>query len=488
MGDEDRQEASEVSPSGESLKGTVAQGVMTVTGLVGTVVFANLLSPAALGSYYLLFAVTEVAVRPVGGLSEAVKKRLSESDAPEHPLLGTHVACTLGWLAVLGVTTTVLAGPVDDYVGIAFAWVALLTLFVGEGFFALVGPVLHGRGRVGATLWIDALRSVLTLPLQVGLLLLYGVYGVVAGLALASVAVVPVGFWLHGVHPRLPSRDIVRRVWSFARYSVPTSLADKTYERLDPILIGFLFVAPQPAVADYGVAARVTVPGLLIAYTVSSVLLVRVSNVRSKAASVGGDVSNALGFVSVLAVPLVFGAVAVGEPLVVTLFTERYADAAALVVGLALARLFSTQTAALARTLGGLDLPRYPLYLSVGAIVLNVASGVPLILQYGALGAVVATVTAEGVKYVVAATLVKRELPDVDLFPQPLRAQIAAGAVMAVAVAGALQLLPVRSWVEMSAHLALGAAVYGGLLLLFSPTVRVTVVEAAETVFADRLP
>lgn len=488
MGQEDRQEASDVSPSGESLKGTTAQGLMAVTGFAGTVVFANLLSPAALGSYYLLFAITEVVVRPVGGLSDAVKKRLSESDAPEDTLLGTHVVCTLGWLAILGLATIVLAGPIDDYVGIAFAWVALVALIGGEGLFALVGPILHGRGRIGATLWIDALRSVLTLPLQVGLLLLYGVYGVVAGLALASVAVVPVGFWLHGVRPQLPSREVARRVWSFARYSVPTSLAGKTYERLDPILIGFLLVVPQPAVADYGVAARVTIPGLLIAYTVSSVLLVRVSNIRSKAGSVDSDVSNALGFVSILAVPLVFGAAAVGDPLVVTLFSERYADATILVVGLALARLFNTQIAALGRTLGGLDLPRYPLYLSVGAIVLNVALGIPLILEYGALGAVVATVTAEGLKYVAAAALVKRELPDVDLFPQPLRAQIAAGAAMAVLLSGALRLLPVRSWVEMSVHLALGTAVYGGLLLLFSSTIRVTAIAAAEAVFPDRLP
>lgn len=488
MGDEDRQEASDVSPSGESLKGTAAQGVMAVTGFAGTVVFANLLSPTTLGSYYLLFAITEVVVRPIGGLSDAVKKRLSENDAPEDALLGTHVVCTLGWLTLLGFATVVLAGPVDEYVGIAFAWVALLALLGGEGLFALVGPVLHGRGRVGATLWIDAFRSLLTLPLQVGLLLLYGVYGVVAGLALTSVAVVPVGFWLHGVRPRIPSRDVAHRVWSFARYSVPTSLVGKTYERLDPILIGFLLVAPQPAVANYGVAARVTIPGLLIAHTVSSVLLVRVSNVRSKSMSVDRDVSNALGFASVLAVPLVFGAAAVGEPLVVTLFTARYADAAVLIVGLALARLFSTQIATLGRTLGGLDLPRYPLYLSVGGIVVNVALGVPLILEYGALGAVIATATAEGLKYAAAAGLVRRELPGIDLLPQPLRAQIAAGAVMAVVVSGALRFLPVRSWVEMSAHLSLGAVVYGGLLLLFSPTVRVTAAAAIDAVFPNRLP
>lgn len=486
----DTSDASDVSLSGETLKGFVGQVLMALTGFAGTLIFANLLGQDGLGAFYLLVALVELCSQPLGGLASAIKKRGSEVDGAERELMGVQGLVSLGWVAVVTTVAFLLSGRVDAYVGGKGAWWLLGATLAMEALYTTFVPILQARGRVGLAVGLDAVRSYVTFPTQVVLVVLgFGLHGMMFGLILASVVTVPLAIRHHGLLPRFPSRSVVDHTFSYARYSVPAAAVSKAYDRFDTLLLGAVLANAAPAVANYGVAVRLTLPAMFVAGTAANGLFVRVSNLHSKQEAFSQDVTNALAFASVLAVPLTFGGAAIAEPLVRTLFGGQYPGAAPFVVGLAAYRLVQSQTSILSRVIQGLDRPRIAFRISVLGLAVNVALGVALVYWVGALGVVWATIVAQTVSYVVFAVLVTRELPDVSLFPRPLVEQLVAGGVMFVAVSALHAVLTVGSWLDLSALLVAGAAVYGGVLLGISVRTRGMVLTVLGHVgLADRLP
>lgn len=470
---DDRDDASTVSLSGETLKGFVGKVLMAVTGFAGTVIFANLLGQQGLGAFYLLVALVELCERPLGGVVQAVKKRASEVDGAERELMGVQGFASLAWVALVAVAALALSGRVDSYVGADGAWWLLAATLAAEALYGTFVPIIQARGRVGLSIGLDTVRSYVTFPTQVVLVVLgFGIYGMMAGLMLASVVAVPLAVRYHRLLPRFPSRAVAERTASYARYSVPATVVSKAYERFDTLLLGALLVNAQPAVANYGVAVRLTLPAMFIAGTAANGLFARVSNLHSRAEELSQDVTNALAFGSVLAVPLAFGAAAIAEPLVRTLFGGEYPGAAPFVVGIAVYRLIQSQTSLLGRVLDGLDRPRAVFRVSLFGLLVNVPLGVALVVRVGPLGVVWATIAAQTLMYAAFAVLVTRALPDVSLVPRPLVEQVAAGAVMFGAVSALHGVVPVRSWVDLSLLLVVGAAVYGLVLLAISVRTR----------------
>ena len=470
-------DASDVSLSGETLKGFLGQVLMALTGFAGTIIFANLLGQAGLGAFYLLVALVELCERPLGGLARAVKKRGSEVDGAERELMGVQGLVSVGWVALVATTAFLLSGRVDAYVGSESAWWLLGATLATEALYSTFVPILQARGRVGLAVGLDAVRSYVTFPTQVVLVLLgFGLEGMMFGLMLASVVAVPMAIRSHRLLPSLPSRAVVDRTLSYARYSVPSAVVSKAYSRFDTLLLGAILANPAAAVANYGVAVRLTFPAMFVAGTAANGLFARVSNLHSKEEALSQDVTNALAFASVLAVPLAFGGAAIAEPLVRTLFSGDYPGAAPFVVGMGVYRLVETQTSILSGVLDGLDRPEVVFRVSTLGLAVNVALGVGLVYSIGPIGVLLATIAAQTLMYGVFAVLVRRALPDVSLVPRPLVEQMVAGGVMFGAVAALDGAIAVDSWLDLSALLLAGAAVYGLVLLAISTRTRGMVV------------
>ncbi|MFB9806428.1 hypothetical protein ACFFQF_14640 [Haladaptatus pallidirubidus] len=66
-------EATDVSLGGETAKALVAKFTLAASGFVATILFARELGPTAFGGYYLLFALTKIADRPLNGWASASK-------------------------------------------------------------------------------------------------------------------------------------------------------------------------------------------------------------------------------------------------------------------------------------------------------------------------------------------------------------------------------------------------------------------------------
>lgn len=469
-------EASEVPFGLEVTRGLVAKFLMAALGFAGTIIFANILGPVIFGGFYLVWSVVQLGKLPADGFSEAGKKRFSETESDRGKYVGAMVLVALGVSLVGTLVATAFEARLVAFTGLEDAAVLFAVLFLSVSLFTPFQGLLAATGRVSLTIWVDTLRSFLTTPLQLVLVLLgYGASGMAYGLSLATVATIPVTHHFLRTPPQLPGRATFRRMWSYARHSTVSATLGRAYNRFDVLLLGFL-IAPGAA-GQYEVAFKLTMPAVFLSEIAGDGLMARVSNLQSKGESVGTDVSNTLMFASVLAIPIFFGAAVLSKQLVVTIYGPDFAAAASLLVGLALFRVLQTQAAPLTQTINGLDRPDVNVRISAVTLFVNIVLGVVLTIRFGAIGVVVATVLAEGLKYASTAAFVRREVADVELLPLTLVEQIGAGLVMAAVVAGAHQAIPVRSWLHLLALVGLGGAVYGAVILAISEKLRFTAIS-----------
>lgn len=454
--------------------GFVGRAVTMLVAFLGAVLLARVLGPEGYGGFYILMAVVSVLDNPVTGWANACRKRLTEEGFPASEAIGSTLLGIV--VAAVGVTVGAwLAAPwIAELTGEPRGWLLLSALFVGMVAYLTTLEVLKASANFGLSQWMMAGRDVVRVLAQAALVLVgFGVVGMVGGMVVANLVLAPLVLYLLGIQPELPSRETLEDVWMFAKSSIPNGFVSTAQNRMDTLLLAFL--ATPGVVGNYEVALRVTTPAMFVAGVASSGLMGRVSNRRSKGDRVERDIRNNLSYVSVVAVPLFVGALLVGTPVVVTLFSGQYADAGAFIAGLALFHLFRSQTAVLSATIDGFDRPDLNLRISTAVFALNVLLGVGLYFLIGPLGVVIATVISEATAYAATAYAVRSLVPSLSLLPRPLLDQGASAVTMGVAVIVARQLLSLNWWGNVVAIVGIGGVVYFGTLVAISEPFRETV-------------
>lgn len=470
--------ASSVSFGGETLKSTLAKFTMALSGFVGTVIFARMLGPTSFGGFYLLLSVVQMTDRPFKGFERAVKQRFAQEDTENAEILGLLIGFAALWTAIVLVSAWMLRSWLTDYTRLENAIVPFAVLVVG-----LLGTtpltLIQAKGKLGASEWADAVRSYLTLPLQLMFVLLgFGAAGMAYGLAGATILVAPIGIYYITAYPVVPSRTTVESLWSFAKYSIPTAFVGKAYDRFDLLLLGYLLT--PAAAANYEVAAKLTLPATFVASAAAALLMPRISHLQSRGEDVVEDISRALAFGSILSIPIFFGALAIPEALVVTIYGGEYRNAGMLLVAIAVYRILGTQTEPLLQSLDGMDMPQVNFKLSSVALFVNILLGVFLVKEIGAIGVVIATIIAESIRYIVAGYILSKSLDGLTLVSRPMLHQLFAGIIMFIMVETIANMIEISSWVDLLVTVSMGAAVYCLLLLSISEAIRETITGIFE--------
>jgi O-antigen/teichoic acid export membrane protein len=414
----------------------------------------------------------------VGGWSTATKKRFSETDIDPNQIVGAQFLFSVifGTLALVG--SFGLRTQIESYTGLQ--WFHLLALLLPVIFFYPFQGFITARGEVGKQTWIDTLRSVFTTPFQVGLVILgFGAGGMVWGYAAATLFVLPLTFYYLRVRASFPTRETLRSTWSFAKHSIPNSVVGHAYDRYDVLLLGAL--VGSGSVANYEVALKMSLPAMFVGTIASSILMPRVSNLRSKGENVSQDITNVLSFSSILAVPIFFGALAFPDQLLVTAYGPKYSDAGWFLVGLALYRLIRTQTRPISKTFDGLELPDINFKIGASTLALNLVTGLVLVLQVGAIGVVIATIISELFRYLILVSLIRTEVPDIDFFTGPLTYQVGSGVVMFGAVELLTRQIQIASFIDVGIIIGSSGVIYVSVLLL-NTQIRMLVVNIVQGV------
>lgn len=466
-------EASNISFGLEISKGFVAKILLAGIGFLGTIVFARVLGPKSFGGFYLVLTIVQLTKLPIDGFSSAAKKRFSETDADRGEILGTSLTIVLIVIVFAGIFAIILKDVFVSYTGLVNASLLFVVLFTAISMFTPMQELLTATGQVSRSIWIDLLRSLFTTPLQLVLVLVgYGATGMAFGLSIATLCTVPVTYYILSTTPELPTRDTFRSMWSYARHSIVSSMLGKAFGQFDLVLLGLLLT--PVAAGNYKVAMQLTLPAVMVSDIVGDGLMARISNLHSKGENIAADLSNALAFTSILSIPIFFGGLVLARPLVVTVYGADYMSAAPLLVGLALFRLFRSQTTPLSQAVGGIDRPDINVRISAITLTLNVTLGVALTLEYGSIGVVVATVAAEALRYSILLVIVNQQIENADLIPATLLEQLASAVMMAGIVFVVHQFVSVQSWVHLLVLLGVGGLAYATILVAISETLRQT--------------
>lgn len=461
----------------EALKGFSGKLIQAVLGFAGTIVFARVLGPTSFGGFYFLLSLVTISDRPIRGLGQAARKRYSEAGARKGQIVGAVLGANLVFFTIVGVAVFFLEGRLVAATGLAEAGLVFMVLLVSLGLFFPFQQLLGAQGWVSKQTWNDTLRSVFTLGLQLGFVAAgFGAAGMGYGLAGASLLVIPVAWYFLRVRPSLPDGQTIRSLWAYAKHSTPAAFVGKAYDRFDVLLLGA--VLTPAAVGYYEVALKLTIPALFLPQVISSGLMPKISNKDSRDEPIAEDVTNAAAYTSLFAVPLAFGAIVLAERIVVTAYGPEYRAAAPLLIGLAVYQVLRSQTQVYRSALGGLDRPDLNLRYDAATLLLNVALGIALVFEIGALGVVVATVIAEGLRLGLTARGLRTLVPEVGIVPRPLVEQVVAGLGMAGAVLGLTAIIRLPTFLHVGAVVSAGGVVYGLLLVILSEGFRVTLLEA----------
>jgi O-antigen/teichoic acid export membrane protein len=483
---DDGQATGDMSLGREVSLGFVAKVIQAALGFAGAILFARILGPGGFGGFYIVLSAVQIADRPVRGWALGTKKRFAEAGADRRRLYGAQILVS-GFAIILGSVAAFIASPlIIDLTGLRSAPLMFVVLFATTIVFLSAQQLLYGVGKISLTTWNDTLRSLLTFPTQLGLVLAgLGATGMAFGLAAASLASVPVALYYLRTWPAWPAWETLQSVASYARYSIPATAIGKAYDRFDVVLLTLLLT--PTAVGNYEAALKLTVPALFIANVASTGLVVKSSNLDSRDLDVSSDISNTIAFSSLFAIPIFYGTLAIPSKLIVTPYGNQYGEAPELLAGLALYQLLRTQTKPLRSACDGVDRPDLNMKISAATLALNLVLGVALVVEIGALGAVLASVVAETFRYLLLTVVLRRTVPGIDYFPEALRRQVIAGLLMLGVTEILAAIVAIRSWLHLGTVIGVSGVAYFLALFALSPQFRLTVRSVLEP-YVGRAP
>lgn len=455
----------------------VADVATSIAGFLATIYLTRHVASGVLGSYFLVVAVL-IWLNVVLGqtVQQSVTKRLSE--VAEGGYVGGGVVIQTAVFAILAVVILAGRGFVDAYVGAPVA-VPLVGLLGIAFAFTVVQAVLKGQHTVHVAALLKPVDRGVRSVLQVGAVALgYGLGGLLVGYGVAAVAATVVGAFYIAVRVERPSREHVRSLADYARYSWLGMLSARAFASMDTLVLG-LFVANN-FVAYYEIAWNVASLLAIFGVAISETLFPELSKLATEGEEdrIRSVLDDALAYAGLFLLPGLVGAALVGDR-VLAIYAAEYTRAATVLVVLVLARVVHAYGSQFTNALNGIDRPDLAFRVNAVFVGVNLAANVVLVYYYGWIGAAVATASSAvftlllGYRYLDSTVGVSIPLAE-------LGRQGVAAVAMGIVVYAAEHVLPpgIPGTVVV---VAIGAGVYLGSLTAISPRFRGTMLRNLPT-------
>ncbi|RKD98068.1 oligosaccharide flippase family protein [Halopiger aswanensis] len=451
-----------------------SQIASSVFGFIATIYLARTLGPGVLGTYFLVVAVVVwLKVIAFGGVQSALTKRLSEGDEPgAYITAGTGLF--LGIFAVLALALVLARDLVNGYIGQPVA-IPMVGVLFATLLLMFVSGALQGQHRVhisGALSPVDMLsRS----ALQIGAAVLgFGLFGLLAGYAVASIIAGLVGAIFVTWRWQRPERRHLWSVFDYARYSWLGRLSSRTFSSMDTLVLG-VFVASD-LIGIYEIAWNLASLLAVFSLAIQQTVFPEISSVAED-----GDqdrivalLDDAFAYAGLFLIPGLVGCLLIGD-FVLRVYGPEFSAGHTVLVILVASRLAYAYGEQFLNALNGLDRPDLAFRINGLFFVTNISLNFALVAAYGWRGAAVATAVSALVTVSIGYWVLSRFIS----VSFPLRAvamQVLATVPMAVVVgSGRLYLEP--SIPVTVGLVGVGAGTYFAALFLVSGRFRTTVVR-----------
>lgn len=376
----------------------VAQVSVRMLGLVVVVMVVRLLSTEDFGRYTVALALSSMVTIPVeSGMGGFIVREGTQWPDRMGIVLG-HVMALQAFLGLAAVGVSAAVGVVLNYDAETLTTTVLLTL---AGVAAIITrsqmAVLVSLKRARPYAMYTTMQAfVLTILTLVAAFAGGGPVGIAVAALSTSVLSFPAGQVLLRRHWTLKMRfrrEGLRRTFTVSVAYAASKLGTAVLTYIDAVMLQA--ISGNGAAAQYGAAYRLSLAVRLAPQIYSDSLSQPVARLaRTDRAQLADLFNRAASQLFMLAVPIALGGLLLAEPLMTTIFGDRYAEAAPVVALLLLTLLVQFPRQAVIQSALALGLERRVALAYLATIVVNVSVNALLIPTYGPLGAAIAMVVS----------------------------------------------------------------------------------------------
>lgn len=457
----------------------------SVLGFVATIYFARVLGAEVYGIYALIIAfVAWLKMFGSLGISGAMIKRISEGEDQ-----GAYLMAGLVWLTGMGIVLSIAVvlahGYVESYlagwaehVTISVIWFVIALLFVRLAATAVSGT-LQGQKLVHIAGLLDPIKIGLRSLLQISLVFLgFHLLGMMVGYIIGYGLGLLVGVLFITIRPQLPTRAHLRSVFDYAKYAWLGKMQGRTYKDVDLLILGAL--VPTGLVGVYAIVWSFVQLLKLFGSAVSSAVFPEISAVSAQEsqAEATAIIEDALTYGGFIVLPGAIGGTLLADRLL-RIYGPEFVQGTELFWIVLLSGVFYAYMRQCLNALNGLDRPDLSFRVNLLFIVSNVALNVILILEYGWIGAAIASATTTALGFILAYS----QLTRIVTVQFPIRAvmqQLSAAIFMGSVIVSIDALVRVTGIIQHNVAIlfvlvGFGAALYVLTLLVISPDFRAVV-------------
>lgn len=410
------------------LRKQVGLGVIGRTGtmlvaFLGSIALARMIGDSGYGQFYFLLAVVSLLDNPFTGWMSGCRKRMTEK--------GFDRSEGIGAILLMIVISSLMIGSISVIVDPLFVQntIYIGLLFFGSISFIGMNKMLKSTDNYSRSYFMDMLRDILRVVLQITFVLLIGdVFGMVLGIFAANVLVASV---ILRYDISVPSVESLKSIGVYAKSASIEGVVGTLLSRMDILFLGWL--ATDAVVGNYQVALNLSMPAMVLGSVIGTGVLNEVSYDDSVGDDSSQTIQHAMNYASLLAIPMLAGAIVFGDIVVVTIYSSEFQIAGTFIAGLCAYRVFHAQNSVLTSTINGIDRPEFNLRVSTGVLVANVIFGLILFFEYGPIGFVFATVLAAGLRFIVSYLFVRSKF-DIRISSREIMSQLMASSIMATIV------------------------------------------------------
>lgn len=361
---------------------------------VGVTVYARILGPTEIGSFFLFQALVGILSIPANfGINPAVAKRISEGDETGTVMTTAFLLKGLP-IFVVSVFIFTFSSHINNYIGVDASLLLILGIIFQE-LSRIIMKTIEGELRVGETSIIRFIdRSFWVISGGVFVLFGFGAKGIIYGLLIGKLAGFFVGYIRTNTTITWPSFKIAKSLFQFSKFSLVTNLGGYVYNWMDILLLGAIL--GQTAVGVYEVVWRVTGVVILFSSSLSTSIFPEISRLNAKSnyerieQIITQSITPSLYFI----IPAFFGVIFLGEEILTLVFGSSYSSGWVILIILMVDKIAQGIQLVLGKALQAIDKPDQAAIASVSSIVVNILLNLLLISRWGIVGAAVGTVIA----------------------------------------------------------------------------------------------
>ena len=448
-----------------SIRVFVASTASSLVVFLGITFFARELGSHQMGVFFLFQALLGMLAIPADfGIGSGVTKRISEGESAGS-VVSTAILLKILLLLPFLVGILSFRAPINEYLGAELAHYLVLGLVLQESA-KLTIQVLKGELRVGETAGPTFSRKIVYVAVGAVLVVMgSGVQGIIYGLLAGFVTMLVWGAWKSSTSLSSPSLEHARSLFDYSKYAFISSVGGYFYSWMDVAIIGFFLT--QSEVGVYEIAWRVTAVIMLFSTSIATTIFPQVSqwNADDATERIEAMLSEAIAPALFVAIPGFLGVILFSREILGFVFGPEYTAAWLVLIILMGEKVVQSVHIILGRSLQGIDRPDLAAKAGLVAMALNLVLNVVLVLEYGIVGAAIATAVSFVVNSLLHAYYLSKFI-SIRIPYARIGGCTAASLGMALVLYVVASVVAISSFPRLMLIILLGVVIYSGFVLV----------------------